>query len=76
MEIYRINTTAYSEEDFYLLTTLTMQEIIEVITPIVTSERNGESEEEYNNDSLVEALCNRYPNAIVQHHNEIERIIF
>jgi hypothetical protein len=76
MNIYRINTTAFSEEDFLLLTTLTIQEITEVINPIVMSERNGESEEEYNNDSLVEALCNRYPNAIVQHHNEIERIIF
>lgn len=76
MNIYRINTTAFSEEDFFLLTTLTIQEITEVITPIVTSERNGESEQEYNNDSLVEALCSRYPKAIIQHHNEIETITF
>ena len=74
MNIYRINTTAFSEEDFFLLTTLTMQDIVEVINPIVMCERDGESDDAYDNDSLVTALHRRYPDAIVEHYNEIETI--
>lgn len=70
MNIYRINTTAFSEEDFFLLTTLTMQDIVEVINPIVMCERD----DAYDNDSLVTALHRRYPNETIIHHNEIETI--
>lgn len=74
MNIYRINTTAFSEEDFFLLTTLTMQDIVEVINPIVMCERDGESDDAYDNDSLVTALHCRYPNETIRHYNEIETI--
>lgn len=74
MNIYRINTTAFTEEDFFLLTTLTMQDIVEVINPIVMCERDGESDDAYDNDSLVTALHRRYPNETIIHHNEIETI--
>ncbi len=63
MNLFRINTTAFEEEDFFLLTNLSNQDIIEVITPLVNQERDGY--EEYNNESLVEALRKRYPNAEV-----------
>jgi len=74
MNIYRIETTAFSEEDFFLLTTLTMQDIVEVINPIVMCERDEESDDAYDNDSLVKELHRRYPNETIIHHNEIETI--
>lgn len=72
MNIYKINTTAYTEEDFYVMTTLNEQDIIEVINPIVNAQRDGY--EEYDNDSLILALQNRYPKDVVTHYNEIEII--
>lgn len=59
MQVFRVNTTAYKEEDFYLLTELSEQDIIEVITPIVNAERDGY--EEYDNEVLLDALKKRYP---------------
>ncbi len=38
MRVIRINTTAFNEEDFYLLTTLNDDQIAEVIQPIVNAE--------------------------------------
>jgi hypothetical protein len=59
MRVIRINTTAFEEEDFFLLTTLTDQEISDVVLPIVNAEREGE--EYYDNDVLVSALEEKYP---------------
>jgi hypothetical protein len=73
MNIFRINTTAYKEEDFFLITELSKEQIEEVITPIVLIERNN-AEEVYYNDDLVRALELAYPNAIVEHSTEIETI--
>ena len=61
MNIFRINTTAFEEEDFYLMTDLSEQDIIEVINPLVNQERDGY--EKYDNESLVYALEKRFPNA-------------
>ena len=47
MRVIRINTSAWSEEDFYLVTTLDDQDIVEVINPLVNAERDG-YEEYYN----------------------------
>jgi hypothetical protein len=59
MQIYQINTTAFKEEDLFLLTDLTEDQITEVVNPLVMAERDGY--EEYNNEILVEALEKRYP---------------
>jgi len=59
MRVIRINTTAFLEEDFFLLTTLTDEEISDVVTPIVDAEREGNSY--YDNDVLVSELKERYP---------------
>lgn len=72
MNIFKINTTAFEEEDFYLLTDLSEQDIIEVITPLVNQERDGY--EEYDNDSLVYALEKRFPNAHITFIQDIETI--
>jgi len=72
MNIYRINTTAYEEEDFFLMTTLTEEQIIKVIKPIVTAERNGV--EYYDNDTLVEALNVKYPSSQTYMYADFEII--
>ena len=63
MNIFRINTTAFEEENFYLMTDLSEQDIIEVINPLVNQERDGY--EKYDNDDLVSALEKRFPNAYI-----------
>jgi hypothetical protein len=70
----KINTTAYSEEDFLLLTDLTDEQIEEVITPIVQRERNGG--EPYDNDELYKALSVAYPNNEVSFYTEDFDIIY
>jgi len=72
MEIYRINTTAYEEEDFFVMTDLTKQQIAEVVTPIVELERN--EVQEYDNDMLVENLELAYPSAFIKVYTEFKTI--
>ncbi len=72
MNIFRINTTAFVEEDFFLQTDLSEQQIVDIIYPIVLDERNENIE--YDNDDLVRAIELAYPNAIVEHLTEIETI--
>lgn len=63
MKLYKVNTTAYEEDDFFLLTDLSEQDITEVVHPIVMAERDGE--EEYDNESILIALKRRYPNQTI-----------
>lgn len=75
MNIYQISTTAYEEEDFYLLTSLTESQIVKVIKPIVKAERDDDSDVEfYDNDSLVVALKRAYPTAQVFMYQEFDKI--
>jgi hypothetical protein len=72
MRVIRINTTAWEEEDFYLLTTLTDDQIIEVVKPIVQAERDGD--ECYDNETLVEVLKDLYPNDYVEMYEEFDKL--
>jgi len=63
IRLVEINTTAWKEENIILVTDLTDEQIKEVITPIVLKERN--SNEEYDNDTLCEALREAYPTSVV-----------
>jgi hypothetical protein len=72
MRVIRINTTAWEEEDFYLLTTLTDDQIIEVVKPIVQAERDGD--ECYDNETLVEVLKDLYPNEHVEMYEEFDKL--
>lgn len=89
MNIYRINTTAFEEEDFYLMTDLTEDEITSVITPIVMAERNREEiDEECDNDSIISALndtfyengdlesalSQKYPNNVIEMYYDFNKI--
>ena len=72
INIFRINTTAYEEEDFFVMTDLTKQQIAEVVTPIVELERN--EVHEYDNDMLVENLELAYPSAFIKVYTEFQTI--
>lgn len=65
--LIQINTTAFEEEDFLLLTTLTEKEISDVLTPIIDKIR--ESDNWYCNDDLVGFLTDAYPSEIIQHYS-------
>lgn len=64
MNLFRVNTTAFHEEDFLLMTDLEWEQICNVIRPIVMEDRNGGKE--YDNSMLVEALVVAYPLATVR----------
>lgn len=74
MRIFKINTTAYEEEDFFLLTDLTEQDITEVINPIVMAERDGY--EDYDNDTIISALRVRYPKKNITMFTEFEQLTY
>ena len=59
MRVFKISTTAWSEEDFIIVTDISLLDIINVIKPIVEAERNDG--DDYDNDDLVSALRNNYP---------------
>jgi hypothetical protein len=68
MNLFKINTTAFKEEDFFLIADLTEQDITEVIQPLVNAERDGY--EEYDNLILFKALIKRYPNNYLKFYEE------
>lgn len=72
MRVIRINTTAYSEEDFFLLTTLTDDQISDALEGIIFNERFGD--DDYDNEELFRALTLAYPNEKVIMYNEIETL--
>lgn len=67
IRVVEINTTAFEEENFILVTNLTDEEIENVIRPIVEKERNETDEEEYyyDNVELVGALQEVYPKNLI-----------
>jgi hypothetical protein len=73
MNIFRVSTTAYKEEDFYLQTELDEVDIVEVITPIVNAERDGY--EVYDNELLLDMLVKRYPRKKIELYEEFRTII-
>ena len=80
IRVVEINTTAFEEENFILVTDLTDEEIEEVIRPIVLAERNqieNDGDVFYDNETLVGALLEKYPNNLVSFYtdkNSIELI--
>lgn len=68
LNLYQVNTTAWEEEDFLLLTSLTEEQITNVLTPIIEEQREKE-EDDYDNDFLVGELVKAYPDATIIHYN-------
>ena len=73
MKVFRLSTTGYKEEDFYLQTDLSEEDIVEVIAPIVNAERDGY--EVYDNESLFYALEKRYPRSKIELITDFDTII-
>jgi hypothetical protein len=74
MNVFRISTNSWDEEDFYVLTTLDPEQIRKVIEPMVKYER--ENEIMYDNEDYVLCLQQRYKRAKVVIHQYIELIQF
>lgn len=73
MKAFEINTTAWEEENFTLLTDLSESQIVDVIKPIVMAER--EHGEEYTNDDLIDALIEAYPSSKIYVYKYIDKLI-
>lgn len=73
MKAFEINTTAWEEENFVLLTNLTESQIVSIITPIVMAERN--QGKEYTNDDLIDALLEAYPSSKVYVYQDGPKLI-
>jgi len=73
LNVFRVKTTAYEEEDFFLQTELDEADIVEVVNPIVMAERDGY--EVYDNESILIALEKRYPRKIINLIVEFDTII-
>ena len=76
MKIYKISTSAWIEENFLILTTLTKSKILKVIKPMVKEER--ENDFFYYNDDYVNELKKKYKNdfIMIQNDSEIDFINF
>jgi hypothetical protein len=70
MRLVRINTTAYSEEDFFLVTTLTDEQISLELDSFLFNQRFGN--DDYDNDDIFRLLTLAYPNEKVIMYNDIE----
>lgn len=77
IRIVEVNTTAFEEENFVLLTDLSDEQITEVIKPIVEKERNAKEDDEesyYGNSDLVEALQEVYPENVIIFYTDKDSI--
>jgi hypothetical protein len=72
MRLVRINTTAYSEEDFFLVTTLTDEQISLELDSFLFNQRFGN--DDYDNDDIFRLLTLAYPNEKVIMYNDIETL--
>jgi len=70
MNIFKINTNVWEDEDFFLQTDLSKEQIEKVITPIVLKERlKLQDEEDLSKPiALTNALIEAYPDAIIEQY--------
>lgn len=73
-KLFKISTTAYKEEDFYVVTDLHETDLTEVINPLVMAERNGEGE--YDNYLIFKMLKKRFPKNFIEIFNEPKELIY
>ena len=74
MDVFKINTSAWGEEDFYLMTSLNEEQVKKVIQPMVDYER--ENYILYDNEDYVSALQSKYPKATIVMYHDFETINF
>lgn len=71
--VVRVNTSAWEEEDFYVLSTLTEYQIRVVILAMVLKERAAE-ELLYDNEDYVAALREAYPMNVIKWYANFDTI--
>jgi hypothetical protein len=74
MQVFRINTSAWEKEDFYLMTSLSESQIKKALAPMIKNEReNGEF---YDNDDYLFELKKQFPREDIRMYDEFETITF
>ena len=75
MNIFKIKTSAWADEDFILATQLSKKQIRSVIQPMIDEEREGDFI--FSNDDYVQVLRDAYPKSVILTDNgDTEEIIF
>jgi hypothetical protein len=73
-EIFKIKTTSFPAEDFYLDTTLTPEEIKAVLSTMKQEEMEDE-QIFYDNEDYTQALERHYPDDIVNMWSSFQEVI-
>ena len=74
MRTVEINANAWSQKSLYIITTLSDEQIVTVLRPIIDIKRDeGES---FSNEILVDMLQFRYPIEYVKGFSKIDKLIF
>lgn len=60
MNVIEINTTAYNEENFYVITDINNEELSDILTIIVEKLRE-ETNNEYTNKDIITEVNSKYP---------------
>jgi hypothetical protein len=63
MNIFKIKTSAWADEDFILATQLSEKQIRSVIQPMIDEEREGDFI--FSNDDYVQVLRDAYPKSVI-----------
>jgi hypothetical protein len=74
MNVFRIRTTDWQENDFLIMTSLDERQVRKVIEPMVIF--NKENDEVINPEDYVMALISAYPKAVVVSDDNFETIKF
>lgn len=72
MRVVRVSTTAFEEEDFFLLTTLNNEQISEALDIFLFNQRFGKNE--YDNEDLFRLLTDRFPNDKIDMFHEFDTL--
>lgn len=74
MRVVRISTTAFEEEDFFLMTTLSDDQIKDCLKPFLSDKKPENND--YDNEDLFRLLTYTYPNDKIEMHIEFDELNF
>ena len=74
MQVVKLNTTAWAEVDFFLMTSLDEEQVKKISQPMVDYERANDIM--YDNDDYIFELQNAYPKATVEMYQDFDVISF
>jgi len=74
MRTVQINARSWSKEDLFIITTLSDEQIVKVLRPIIDIERD--EGEWHSNQILADMLQRNYPIEYVKGFSKIDKLIF